>query len=311
MMKGNLWGRAVVFSALALVLTIPALGQGGSWITVMRRQGVVESRLASSNTWMRVLTNRRLGTQDWAQTQSDGVAHLRLADNSLMAMGPATRVQMQRFVLDSRRRDAAVTLPAGSLRTQVSGFRGRDSRFEVSTPNAVLAAQGTDFLVTVLNPDELSSEDGWVQAQGGGQVVTRLAVFHGTVLMTGQRGRSITVHAGGTAELVGEGLPQASPPAFSFEQAGVFVRREPGLDLPDPMRSGNPHLAPFDPGTRGTVFNNFGSGQTGLTADSKSTSTGRQEEGTTGGTPVLINPRSESTGTLIIDLGPSSYPSMP
>jgi len=100
MMKGNLWGRAVVFSALALVLTIPALAQGGSWITVMRRQGVVESRLASSKTWMRVLTNRRLGTQDWAQTQSDGVAHLRLADNSLMAMGPATRVQMERFVLD-------------------------------------------------------------------------------------------------------------------------------------------------------------------------------------------------------------------
>ncbi len=311
MKSGYVWGRAAGVAALAFILAIPALAQGGSWITVMRKQGVVESRLATSDTWLRVLTNRRLGTQDWAQTQSDGVAHLRMADNSLMAMGPGTRVQMQRFVLDSRQRDAAVTVQTGSARTQVSGFRGRNSRFEVSTPNAVLAAQGTDFLVTVTNPD-MASEDGWVLAQGGGQVVTRLAVFEGTVTMTGQRGRTITVHAGGTAELVGEGLPESSPPGFSFDQASNFVGSEPGLDLPGPAELGSPRLAPFDPNTRGTLFNNFGVGQTGLTADTRNTSTGREDDGPTGGVPVLITPRSETTGTLIIDLGPSSsYPSMP
>jgi len=122
-------GALAAFTALVILLTIPTLAQGGSWMTVVRKQGVVESRLAGSQTWLRVLTNRRLGAQDWARTLDDGVAHLRLADNSLVAVGPSTQIQMERFTLDSRNRDAALTVGNGSVRAQVSGFRGRQSRF--------------------------------------------------------------------------------------------------------------------------------------------------------------------------------------
>lgn len=306
-------GALVAFTALMILLTLPTLAQGGSWITVVRKQGEVESRLAGSQTWLRVLTNRRLGAQDWARTLDNGVAHLRLADNSLVAVGPSTQVQMERFTLDSRSRDAALKVGNGSVRAQVSGFRGRQSRFEVTTPNAVLAAQGTDFLVTVVNPDEMASEDGWVQAQGGGRVLTRLAVFDGTVWLTNGAGRTLLVRPGGTAQVLGDGLPEADVPDFSFEEAGAFVRRHPGLNLPRHGEGPTFRFAPFDPGTRGTFFNHFGVGRTGLIADSKSTSTGQGDDDPTGGVPILITPRSESTGTLILDVQPpsTSYPSLP
>ncbi len=315
-MRWTRWGgpgALVAFITLGILLAIPALAQGGSWITVERRQGGVESRLAGSQTWLRVMTQRRLGAQDWARTTEDGVAHLRLADNSLVAMGPSTRVQMQRFTLDSRNRDAALTVDNGAVRAQVSGARGRQSRFEVTTPNAVLAAQGTDFLVTVVNPDEMSSEDGWVQAQGGGRILTRLAVFDGLVWMTNQAGRTLLIRPGGTAQILGDGIPEDTPADFSFEEAESFVRRGSGLDLPQHGLGPSSRFVPFDPGMRGTFFNHFGAGRTGLAADSKTLSTGQGDEDPTGGVPILISPRSESTGTLLIDILPPSpsYPSLP
>lgn len=306
-------GAPVAFIALLILLTLPTLAQGGSWITVMRKQGEVESRLAGSQTWLRVLTNRRLGAQDWARTLDNGVAHLRLADNSLVAVGPSTQVQMERFTLDSRSRDAALKINNGSLRAQVSRFRGRQSRFEVTTPNAVLAAQGTDFLVTVINPEEMASEDGWVQAQGGRQTLTRLAVFNGTVSMTNRDGVTRTLHAGDTGQVQGDGLPESNPPNFSSERARGFTQDTPGLDLPDYGEGPGSQFAPFDSGTRGTLFNNFGTVPTGLYSDSRSTSTGQGDDGAIGGDPAFFGPRSTSTGTLILDVQSSfgSYPSPP
>lgn len=301
MIRWHGWGRTAALAVLAILLAVPALAQGGSWVTVVRKQGTVESRLASSDTWLRIVTNRRLGSSDWARTSSDGAAQLRLADNSLVAMGPSTQVQLERFTLGGRERDTSFAVRNGAVRAQVSRFGGQRSRFQVSTPNAVLAAQGTDFLVTVLNPDQTASEDGWVQAQGGGQVLTRLAVFSGIVTMTNNLGRTLVVHPGGTAEIMGDGPPEPNPSGWSFDQANGFLESEPGFGDFGPQGQ-----APFVPFQGGTVWENFGSNDTGLTAETRETSTGQD------GAPVLVNPQSETTGTLIIDLQPpSSSPSFP
>lgn len=298
-MKRLGWGRCAMLAAVAILLAVPATADLAGWVTVTRRAGTVESQLAGSNTWVRIATNRKLGKGATVKTLAASAAELRLADNSIMAMGANTSVSMDRFDMSRRQRDSAVTVTNGAVRSKVSRFTGGRSRFEVSTPNAVLAAQGTDFLVTVINPDETGTTgDGWVQAQGGGgQVITQAAVFEGVVTMQNGQGQEITLRAGDTGQVVGDGPPESNPSSFDSEQATEQTDNDPGLrDVPDP---GDALFIPYD---YSTIYEHFGSNETGLTGNTRRTSTGQPEDGF--GAPPLINPQAETTGTLIIELQP-------
>lgn len=294
-MKRTGWGRTALLAAVAIVLTVPAAADLGGWVTVVRKAGTVQSQLPSSSAWVRVVTNRKLGNDASVRTLSASAAELRFADNSIVAVGPSTRVSMKDFDLSRRQRDSAISVSNGSVRSKVSRFTAGRSRFEVSTPNAVLAAQGTDFLVTVINPEEQASTgDGWTQAAEGGEVITQAAVFEGRITMENESGQQITLGPGDTGQIVGDGPPEANPPSFGSDQAASEAE---GLgEIPDP---GN---APFSAYDYGTVFEHFGANETGLTADTRQTSTGQPEDGV--GAPPLINPQAETTGTLIIELQP-------
>lgn len=294
-MKRTGWGRTALLAAVAMMLTVPAAADLGGWVTVVRKAGTVQSQLPSSNAWVRVATNRKLGNDASVRTLSASAAELRFADNSIVAMGPSTRVSMKDFDLSRRQRDSAISVSSGTVRSKVSRFTGGRSRFEVSTPNAVLAAQGTDFLVTVINPEEQAwTGDGWIQAAEGGEVITQAAVFEGRITMRNGAGQQITLGPGETGRIVGGGPPEANPPSYDSGQAASDAE---GLgEIPDP---GN---APFSAYDYGTVFEHFGANETGLTADTRRTSTGQPEDGF--GAPPLINPQAETTGTLIIELQP-------
>ena len=288
----------------AIILTfmvMPAFAQGGSWVVVSRQAGTVESRLKTSTTWLRISNNRRLGTEDSVRTAADGAARLRLADNSIMAMGPNTNVVLKEFTLNSMRRDVNVNLNNGKVRSQVAKHRGRESRFQITSPNAVMAAQGTDYSVIVEN----GGED--LTPEALNEVVTKVSVFSGRVAVTNRiSGFTIIINAGQTGIVTGKDKPKQDPPSFTYTQSEQEISETEGLN--SLQSGGDSHLqTPLTGDGRGTTGNTGLGTPTGMGVSTKNPS--GEENAGEADVPIQITPGAEkpTTGNVIIDISPFIY----
>lgn len=247
---------------IALSLSMPAVA--ADWVIVTRRQGVVECRASGGPSWMRILANRRLAAGDEARTEAASNAQVRFADGTVVAMGPETTVQVERLLDEVR-----VAVPRGALRASLPRYGGRP-RFQVTTPNAALAAQGTEFLVEV-RPGE-----------------TRAAVIDGEVLMTHlESGRFLLLRPGDTASVDESGSLLLNPPSFTHPDALREFKTQHGLESGSAERSPVEHSTVFESQTAGTGFSGHR-----VSTDPE----GEVEVEIEDGSPVLVNPN-EDVGT--------------
>jgi hypothetical protein len=83
-------------------------------------------------------------------TAADGSAGITFQDNSLLSLGPSSRLALDRFVFNSTTHEGAFesTLSRGKLAV-VSGqiAHQRLDAMKVQTPSAILGVRGTKFLV--------------------------------------------------------------------------------------------------------------------------------------------------------------------
>ena len=265
------------FALLAcLIGTLPVLAASKTWVQVTRKAGLVESKLASSQNWLRIPNNRRLGVDDSVRTNEEGKAHLKLADNSVVALNPSTSIVLREFVLTANQRSVSIDLEKGQLRTQVSQFNGSNNRYQIKSPNAVMAAQGTDFSVTFINDNSAPR--------------TILRVHNGTVhiqnLMAAQ---FITVNAGQAAVVTTNQAPQL----MSVGEANSSFGEEK-YDLPE---GGDADLQAVDSASRGTM----GSTHPSLGINSMGTS-GDSNNSASPVVPDTPQQGDPTTGSVIIDI---------
>lgn len=279
---------------LGVVCSDFVAAQGGSWVTATRRAGIVESCLSNSQTWLRVTSSRRLGLNDSIKTATDGACSLRLADNSLLAMGPNTQTRVREFAFGGSRRNVNVQVDYGKLRTQTSKFRGRSSDFQISTPNAVMAAQGTDFLVDVNNPDTANPS----------QATTIVTVFSGSISLQDNSGRTVNVPEGHVGVVAADNRPQLDPPnAPSYADIVTETQSIPGIGE---MTTGHQEISPIS-ADGGTVGNHFGPETIGNTPATTDSGTPADPA-----LPIAIPPTdvpTHPTGTVVIPVHP--YPVHP
>ncbi len=87
---------------------------------------------------------------DVIRTGNDGSAGLIFQDNSLLSLGPASRLVVDRFSFDSTTHDGQfnTTLARGKLAV-VSGKIGKHQldAMKVYTPTSILGIRGTEFVV--------------------------------------------------------------------------------------------------------------------------------------------------------------------
>jgi hypothetical protein len=214
-MKAKVLFLAVFMVIFPFFLARCAWGLDPDWKLVARLAGTVESQKAQQDSWNFIWESRMLKDGDKARTSANSRAKICLADQSVLTIGESSLVEMSEFKMTPQSRTVKLKLEFGKLRSRVEKFLGKDSRFEVTTPNAVLAARGTDFLV---DQEKVTRQFG----AGGCYVV----VFSGTVnihaptgnftLLPGQTG---LVTTGGQFFLnppqitTGGGTPAAGPPA--------------------------------------------------------------------------------------------------
>lgn len=262
-MKNKWLGVWVLVLAIAAIA--PSWAQNGSWITVTRKAGQVESCLQDSATWLRITKDRRLGTEDKVRTQADSAAQLRLADNSLLAMGANTSVTLRQYVYSKQERVVRMDVKRGTVRTGVAKFNGEFNCYQIRTPNTVMAAQGTNFAIVVEYADgsaeaddlsistdsfgsesdstnaqvvesdnsELDGSDESSEPQDGDadsqpRCITKIAVFEGQVsVANGPDSSPLLVEAGNTAQVLGLHTPILNPQEFLFDQASNYFNSIP------------------------------------------------------------------------------------
>lgn len=141
-------------SILAAVLALaagpaPGLGAAEDIGQVKVARGAV--RILREGREMPATPGARVRAADVVVTGPDGSAGITFADNSLLSVGPNSRLTLDRFVFDPTTHDGAFesTLNQGTL-AAVSGSIAKRSpdAMRVKTPAAVLGVRGTEFAVS-------------------------------------------------------------------------------------------------------------------------------------------------------------------
>lgn len=228
----------VAVGFLALVIQ-PGLALDPSWKLVIKMAGTVETQKQGQTTWDSIWNSRMMSDGDKAKTLTDSRAKIKLADQSIIVIGSNSLVELSQFKLSPTDRIAKFNLLVGKMRSKVEKFMGGNSSFEVTTPNCVIAARGTEFYV---EQQAVAMQQG-VQGLSNNYVAsvpdlggaTKIIAFFGDLLVT-SRIESYVVPEGSTAIIDQKGSIYINPTNFQFPGGPASPNIKDG-DLSDPLTS--------------------------------------------------------------------------
>jgi len=84
-----------------------------------------------------------IGVDAVVETDAGAKVKLRLADGSILEIGPQSRLTLREFVLEPRNRRAQLEVLVGRFRLAIAAFVAGPSDYEVRTPTAVAGVRGT------------------------------------------------------------------------------------------------------------------------------------------------------------------------
>lgn len=124
-------------------LKVPAsLGKKPAAVVVYK-SGKAQYTHAQENIWREVFVKLGLFSEDQVKTGPASSVHLKLSNQTILRMQPASLVIVNK--VDKNSRDAVFTLQEGNLHANVESMRKSGGRLMVHTPAAVAAVRGTDF----------------------------------------------------------------------------------------------------------------------------------------------------------------------
>jgi hypothetical protein len=121
--------------------------------TVLVAEGTAEIQTQGSTTWEVVRFRDSIFHNDTVRTGAGGKVKVLLRDDSILTLAEHSQLQVTDFLLTSQQRRMIVTLAVGTVRVIAERFSGANSVTEVHTPNAVVGAEGTTFMVVFIPPD--------------------------------------------------------------------------------------------------------------------------------------------------------------
>lgn len=217
--------RIGVFAwAMALLVLVPP-GSASSAEPIGSAIRIVNKVTGSLDQQQRNLTvGDGVSQNETVEVASDSLGELKLRDDTKLALGPGSRLVLDKFVYDpgSSTGDVGVELVKGAFRFITGLARKRD--YQLRTPSAVIAVRGTIF-------------DVYVDAQGG----TWLLLLEGSVRVCNTAGQCAdaanpcgVIHITPTGTLAGpQGWP-AEARQINFATAFPFVVTPPSID-PRPL----------------------------------------------------------------------------
>ncbi len=125
--------------------------------------------------WQKVQPKQTVHVNDRFRTSRKSRLKVLFKDNSLFAMGPKTEITLEKFLFqpDSKLRQSVVSVAHGlSMYIVNKSSTHPDSKFEIRTPTAILAARGTKgFFSATLGRTLIANEAGTMNASNKNQQV--------------------------------------------------------------------------------------------------------------------------------------------
>jgi len=91
----------------------------------------------------------KVETLDFIQTGKNSNARVVLSDDTAMALGPNSRLEMKQFAVQGGKTTGLFSVPEGLVQTKVVKALGPGSKFEIQTPTAIAGVRGTAWLTLV------------------------------------------------------------------------------------------------------------------------------------------------------------------
>lgn len=246
-MKKKMLFTMLAFAIIACFIAAIAFAAAADWKLVIKIKGDVESQKQGLTAWDKIWQSRMLKDGDKARTGADSQARIKFGDQSVGLLGSNTTVEISQFDVTDTERTSKVKLILGKIRVFVSKFTGKKNTFEVVTPNAVLAARGTEFYVGYADENGQAfykskllacSDMARLVTKYIGQASaanTRIAVFSGEVIVSSAIERYV-ITSGQTALVNAAGSITINPASFPFPAGAPAI---PGgdADLMHPKQS--------------------------------------------------------------------------
>jgi len=126
---------------ILLVGLAPCVAFGGEAGLVARVNGSPTLERAGKTEALKRGSN--VFTGDVIETDANSKVKILLNDDSVLAIGPKSRVAVSDFVLDSSGRNVRLQVLAGRFKIAIAKFFGAHTDYEIRTPTAVAGVRGT------------------------------------------------------------------------------------------------------------------------------------------------------------------------
>jgi hypothetical protein len=145
---------AAITCSILLPLTIVGIGFGieetSTAVTVAYVQGEAVLTPAGRNASVALTAEGIVGAGDRIDTGKDGSVELVLPDESVVKIGPESRVVVREagYMEVTKRSSNVLNLVYGKIRAVVAPLLSIESAFIIETENATVGVRGTDFVVS-------------------------------------------------------------------------------------------------------------------------------------------------------------------
>jgi hypothetical protein len=150
---GEVAGRAIVCFLLAVIVVAGlclASEAAPAVVTVAYVQGEAAITPVGCSKPVALAENRVVAPGDRIDTGKDGSVELTLADESVVKVGPESRVMVREagYVEVTKKSSSVLELVYGKVRAVVAPLLNTESVFIIETENATVGVRGTDFVVS-------------------------------------------------------------------------------------------------------------------------------------------------------------------
>lgn len=175
---------------------------GNARVVVRTVTGTIEAELRRLQLKDDVYHNELIETAKGAATE------IIFLDDTKLALGPESRLTLDRFVYDPNPKKAAFVITATKGAFRFASGKLPKASYTIHTPTATIGIRGTVFTVTLLPADP---------NDGGGDVAVNVAVEEGIADITTCRGERVTLDGPGAATTIfgvqGDRCSAATPAA--------------------------------------------------------------------------------------------------
>lgn len=249
-----------ILCSLVLFILIPAIAFSQTVAKITRAEGRVDVLRAGASASEPVKVGTGLSIGDIVRTKSDGRAEITFVDNTVMQLGPKSRLGIEEYLFKPNEvRAASLKLHRGRMGFKIPSApsTAAENRFEIKTRTAVAGVRGTEGIIFNQHVERVYVKEKIIRFSNPLGAVTVMAGRMGEVVHNGKpseraynsreyerQGERMVPAAGSVTEATGTSSESALspesavfvPPQVNSAPIAPVITEPPAIPPPPPVQ---------------------------------------------------------------------------